>query len=102
MASNRFEVRPSDLRNAGKALNSDNERFKQAVSALEAAEAQLNGMWDGDANDAFHREFERDKKDWVNFYNLVRQYVEKLDEIAKTYEQAEDANRNIARQRTSR
>ena len=95
-----IKVTSSQLKAKADALRATNARFKARVSSLEATEARLNGMWDGDANDAFHNAFTRDKIQMNNFFNAIQQYANVLDSIAAKYDQAEATNTNTATTRT--
>lgn len=77
-----------------------NQQFKAAVSELESQEAVLNGMWEGDANVAFHNAFNNDKIQMTNFYNAIEAYVARLNEIAARYQQAEAQNTEIGNTRS--
>lgn len=77
-----------------------NTQFRSTVNDLESTEETLRGMWEGDANDAFHRAFTSDKVQMTNFYNAIELYVYKLLDIAAKYQQAEATNREIANNRT--
>lgn len=80
-------------------LKTLNSNFKKQVSNLRTAEKTLNSMWDGDANDAFHKAFESDATQMDNFYNAIEKYVSNLQEIVKAYDKAEKANLNTATKR---
>lgn len=73
-----------------------NDRLKNQIEELISTESSLNSMWDGDANDAFHKAFAQDVVQMNNFYNAIVAYVAKLQEIVSTYEKAENANLNTA------
>lgn len=77
-----------------------NDRFKTTISELEASENTLRGMWEGEANNAFHNAFESDKIQMTNFYNAVTIYVYKLLEIAQRYARIEATNVSISSTRT--
>ncbi len=76
-----------------------NTQFRSTVTELESTEETLRSMWEGDANDAFHRAFTSDKVQMTNFYNAIELYVYKLLEIAAKYQQAEATNTEIATNR---
>lgn len=76
-----------------------NAKFKKQVNALRTEEKSLNSMWDGDANDAFHKAFEKDVTQMDNFYNAIEKYVSNLDQIVDAYEKAEKTNTNTANKR---
>ena len=82
-------------------LKAQAEQLKQlnATSDLESSEENLNSMWEGDANDQFHKAFKSDKVQMDNFYNAIENYVNVLNEMVAGYESAEAANTDIATQR---
>lgn len=93
-------VTSSQLRHTADELNNLNGQFKARVADLENQESQLNSMWDGDANTAFHNAFVRDKEQMNNFSTLIAQYVQTLSNIAAEYDKAEAVNTNIGNVRT--
>lgn len=95
-----FKVTASTLTTQATELTDLNGRFKSAVEQLVTSEANLNSMWDGEANDAFHNAFTTDKGKMDEFYNLIIQYVERLNSIATRYIQTERTNTEIASNRT--
>ena len=86
--SNTIQVTTATLKNKANELKSLNSKFKSQVENLKSAESSLNGMWEGEAKTAFHKAFTQ----MHNFYNAIEQYVQKLDQIATAYEQAEKKN----------
>ena len=95
-----FKVTASVLTSQASKLSDLNGRFKSAVEQLVTSENNLNSMWDGEANDAFHSAFTTDKAKMDEFYNLIIQYVERLNSIATRYTQTERTNTEIASNRT--
>lgn len=94
-----FQVTSSELRNAAERISDLNSQFKARASQLGEQEASLCGMWEGQAKDAFHQAFMRDRQQMDAFVQLINQYVQALLEIALRYEQAENQNREIAGRR---
>lgn len=92
-------VTSSSLRSKAEELSQMNEQFRNAVSSLTEEESALRSQYEGEASDAFHNAFTRDTTQMQNFYNAIAQYVQKLIQIADTYEKAERANVNTATQR---
>ncbi len=90
--ANSIQVSTATLTNKATELKSINSRFKTQVENLKTTESSLNSMWDGESNDAFHREFTKDITQMHNFYNAIEKYVTTLNEIAQEYEKAEKAN----------
>lgn len=85
-------VTSSTLRGKAEELNQLNEQFKNAVSSLTDEENALRGQFEGEASDAFHNAFTQDTVQMQNFYNAIAQYVQKLLQIAESYEKAEQTN----------
>lgn len=81
-------------------LKQKNADFKKRVEELVTTENSLNSMWDGEANDAFHKAFQSDIQQMNNFYTAIEKYVASLQEIAKKYDETEKANLSIASTRS--
>lgn len=95
-----FVVSVNDLKAKVETLRQLNAQFKGKVGEMESTEASLNGMWEGEAKEAFHNAFTSDKTQMNNFYNAVEVYAQRLESIAARYAQAEAANVGIASERT--
>lgn len=95
-----FTVSISDLKTKVDTLRQLNAQFKNQVGELESTEANLNGMWEGEAKNTFHNAFSSDKTQMNNFYNAVEVYAQRLEAIAARYAQAEATNIEIAAERT--
>lgn len=89
-------VNSATLKSKASELKNLNNNLKTQISNLTSHESSLNGMWDGDANTAFHNAFQKDVTQMNNFYNAIEKYVTVLQEIAAKYDSAEQANQNIA------
>lgn len=92
-------VNSSTLKSKAQELKNLNNNLKTQITNLTTQESSLNGMWDGDANTAFHNEFNKDITQMNNFYNAIEKYVSVLLEIANQYDSAEQSNQNIASSR---
>ena len=91
-----FQVTSLELRNRAGKISELNKQFKSKAVQLEDQEMTLCGMWEGEAKEAFHQAFLRDRQQMEAFHQLIEQYVQALLEIAVRYEQAESRNREIA------
>lgn len=91
-----IQVTASELRKQAEVLRGLNTRFQTNVTSLEAVEQSLKGMWEGQANTAFHTAFVKDKGQMDNFYSAIEQYIAALLTIAQKYEQAEMKNTDTA------
>ncbi len=94
--ANQITVTTALLKSKAEELRALNSKFKTEISNLESQESALNGMWDGDANDAFHQNFSRDIIQMNNFYNAIEKYVQVLNQIGEEYDKAERVNVSIA------
>ncbi len=93
-------VTVAELRRTADNLEQLNSQFKGKTDDLNSKETELKGMWEGQANDAFHAAFTRDKSQWDVFYNTIIEYVNALRQIAAKYEQAENMNTQTGTERT--
>lgn len=91
-----FQVTSSELRSAAGRISDLNHQFKARAVSLGEQESALCSMWEGQAKDAFHQAFLRDRQQMDAFTQLIAEYVQALLEIAVRYEQAENRNREIA------
>lgn len=95
-----FQVTSSQLKAKAEELRNLNATFKSTTGELEELEATLGSQWEGEAKNAFHQAFTRDKVQMDNFYNAIEQYVNVLLTIAAKYENAESINTQTATTRT--
>lgn len=93
-------VTTSTLKTKASELKNFNGQFKQKVESLVSEEGSLNSMWDGEANDAFHKAFQKDVNQMGNFYKTIEKYISSLQEIIKQYESAEKMNLSTATKRS--
>lgn len=93
-------VTSAQLRKAAEELQQLNTQFKARTDDLNSKEMELKSMWEGQANDAFHAAFQKDKSQWDVFYNTIIEYVNALNQIAAKYDQAEATNTQTATTRT--
>ena len=87
-----FTVTSNQVRAKEGELQNLNSSYKQKIDSLEQIVKGLDGMWEGDAHDAFHEKIEKDKVNLWNFYNAIEKYCQTLLEIAQNYEKAEAKN----------
>lgn len=94
-----FQITSSQLLAKADELSAKNTQLKAQIELLSETEQALNGMWEGDANTAFHTAFQRDKTQLTNFFNAIQQYVHVLQSVAGRYAQAESQNVDIVNTR---
>ena len=83
-------------------LSNYNGQFQSKVEELAGEQKSLDGMWDGEANEAFNTNFNDDKKQFDTFHSEVEKYVQQLRVIKENYEKAEEKSRQIAAERKNR
>lgn len=91
-----FNVTISQLTAKANELEQLNSQFNAMVKSLEETEAALNGMWEGDAKEGFHKAFTSDMTQLGNFYRAIFQYVSALRQVIAKYAEAEGKNVDVA------
>ncbi len=87
-----FQVTSSELRKKADQLKGLNARFKSGTDSMQATEQSLKSMWEGEANQAFHNAFIKDKGSMDQFHAAIERFIEALLIIAAKYEEAEKKN----------
>lgn len=72
-----LRVTPSELRKKAQELRELNSKFKNEVEGLNDSETTLGNMWEGDAQKAFHSQFQADREKFNVFYNGIEQYIQR-------------------------
>lgn len=96
-----FRVSSAVLRQKADELERMNDQFKRRVDELQQQERNLANMWEGEARDAFHQEFNKDYSKFLEFYNGIAKYIQALRSTAQQYEAAERVNLCTAKSRHS-
>ena len=68
------------------------QRFIREKENLCAGEVALRGMWEGQANDAFHSEFMKSAGRMDTFVRVIDQYANVIESVAGRYDMAEQNN----------
>lgn len=95
-------VSTRELNSKSQSLQASNTQLNKMIDQLQQQELNLCSMWEGDAKDEFDKEFRKDIQQMKNFYEAIKNYILKLNEIIKNYDQAEAKNVQIARERKYR
>ena len=95
-----FTVTVQELTKQAEELRSLKSQFVTAVEQLMSTEGALNGMWEGDAREAFHAAFTSDSNQMNNFATAIENYCIALENLATRYAQAENQNMDTAVTRT--
>lgn len=75
---------------------------KNKIGDLLEQQQTLSSQWKGDASDAFASAFQRDHAQWIRFAQVLDSYIETLQNICNSYEQAEQRNLEIISSRFGR
>ncbi len=87
-----FQVTAAQLRSKAEELKGLNNRFRSSVESLGVTEQSLKSMWEGEANETFHRNFVKDQGRLNSFHSTIESFIEALYIIAAKYEEAEKKN----------
>ena len=97
-----IQVTSSQVKSKADMLNNYNKQLSTQIDSLQQQEGSLLRMWEGEAKNAFHKAFTSDIQQMKNFYLEINNYVAKLRDIVKSYEEAERKNIQIATDRPYR
>ena len=76
-----------------------NENFLNETEILNEREAELAGMWEGEAKESFRQAYASDAIQMKNFYNAIRIYIQQLRFIIECYRRYELTNVELASSR---
>ncbi|MBQ4528375.1 MAG: WXG100 family type VII secretion target [Clostridia bacterium] len=95
-----FDVTPAQLKSTADQLESLNQQFQSAVNNLDSTQQTLNGMWEGEAKQAFQQAFSKDKVNMDAFHANITKFVAAIRTMASKYEQAENQNTQTGQSRS--
>ena len=87
-----YQVDSKQLRSKKDELSTLIQRFIREKENLCAGEVALRGMWEGQANDAFHSEFMKSAGRMDTFVRVIDQYANVIESVAGRYDMAEQNN----------
>ena len=87
-----FTVTSKALKGRADMLEGYNKTLMSKILSLEAEEAALSSMWEGESHDAFDRSFKENKGKMILFHDEIVKYVNTLRTAAAKYEAAEKKN----------
>ncbi len=93
----RLRTTPMQLRLMGGKLQAQGEKIGDIVERMiNLVNSMSATTWSGQAASAYKEKFDELNNDAKNMRELLNNIQEKLDNIANTYEQAEEANTSLA------
>ena len=87
-----YQVDSKQLRSKKDELSTLIQRFIREKENLCAGEVALRGMWEGQANDAFHSEFMKSAGRMDTFVRVIDQYANVIESVVGRYDMAEQNN----------
>lgn len=87
-----YQVDSKQLRSKKDELSTLIQRFIREKENLCAGEVALRGMWEGQANDAFHSKFMKSAGRMDTFVRVIDQYANVIESVAGRYDMAEQNN----------
>lgn len=96
------QVRSELLRSAADNMESKIRQYNTLVTELFNFGNELDGTWDGDANEKFDTQMKADRPKFQALHNGIMTYVKFLRDQAAEYERAENAAVNAVTANTIR
>ena len=87
-----LKVSPDVLKSTATAFNSSNQQIKNTTGQMMQLITSTCAKWEGEASRAYLNKFKGLEDDIQRMYNLIREHVEDLQQMANEYTQAENAD----------
>ncbi|MEG1185220.1 MAG: WXG100 family type VII secretion target [Eubacterium sp.] len=94
-----LNVSPQDMLVLASLIENDIDEWDGSVQGVYQLHGEMDGMWDGDANDAFNQIFIEDKSKFDRLKEVMRQYAAVIRVAAEAYIQGEDEIKGIVTRR---
>lgn len=94
-----FQVNSGEIRNSSEQLELLLQKFRTEKENLVGTEQNLKTMWEGEANEMFHKAFMMDAGQMDAFCEVIGSYARVMMTIADRYDSAEARNAGIASNR---
>ncbi len=91
-----IRVTAAELRNRAENLNGMNQNLKVTIEEFQKSVIELDGIWEGDAYDAFRDRAMIDRERMEQFIDAIDEFYKKLLIMARKYEITERRNAEIA------
>lgn len=95
MAAGHFEVDTDSLRRDANTLRQHLQVFSLAHSELCDKMAEIAGMWQGPAKEAFHLQFENNCAELAEVIKQIHDILDSMDTAAKEYDSCDDEIKGI-------
>lgn len=84
-----YQVNPTDVVRVMNELTADNEKLACRIEQLKQLQADLAGIWEGEADRAFNATIMKDITTLESYHGLMQQFCLALQEIGQAYAQTE-------------
>ena len=88
--NNFFEVDTVQLNNSAEALREKLAALRIQFSAMSQSVAELSGLWEGTAKQAFQVQFDKDYADFEDYCKSVSELIDSLETASREYDSCED------------
>ncbi len=92
-------VNPEEMIATANNIKGEIEAWNAAVADIYALQAELDAMWDGDANTEFNNQWAEDRPKYDTLAQAMTEYCQTVADAANLYIQREDEIRGIVAQR---
>lgn len=90
-----IKVTTEGMRSAAFEFSAKMHEMESSVNQIWSLLAELDAMWDGDANEAFNALIEEDKPKFERLYEMMETYKNAITTAAQKYEEGETEIKNI-------
>ncbi len=80
-----LDIRFMEMEQVAKDLEGKIQEWQSSVNRLYQLQAELDAMWDGDANEAFNKSFASDRPKYNNLGNMMEEYKSAILKAVATY-----------------
>ena len=87
-----IKVDPSRLISASEEFNGTGGQIRSLTDQMVAIVDSLNGVWEGEAANAFNQKFHQLDDDIARIHKMIQEHVKDLQDMAQQYMTAESAN----------
>lgn len=94
VTSSKLKSISDQFKGVAKQVKATTENMKSVVNSI-------NSAWEGEAASAYMNQFKKLYEDMDQMYQMIMEYDTDLDEIAQKYNQAEQANEQLAQSLSS-
>ena len=88
-------VIPEEMMSKAQNINAKIEEWNQKVNNIYRLQAELDGMWDGNANDTFNAQWNEDRTKYNNLTQVMQEYCQAVNNAAQLYAEREQEIVNI-------